>query len=105
MDYLKIAKITEFDTENIRSYRVMGRRVAVIRHGDGRYSAIEAGCKHQGADLLAGPVVDMVATCPRHQWQYDLTTGQCLNHDSAPLRKYTLRIEDGHIFISCLPED
>lgn len=103
MDYLKIAKTIEFEAQNIRSYGLMGRRVAIIRHSDGEYTAIEAGCKHQGVDLLTGTIVDMVATCPCHQWQYDLLTGQCLNHDSAPLRKYSLRIEEGTIFISFLP--
>ncbi|MEA3232802.1 MAG: hypothetical protein U9Q05_13690 [Thermodesulfobacteriota bacterium] len=34
-----------------------------------------------------------MATCPQHGWQYDLETGECLNHDSPRLRKFELKIE------------
>ena len=72
---------------------------------DGSFYAIETGCKHQGADLLKGKIESGTATCPRHDWEYDLETGECINHDSPKLRQYALKIEGNDIKISLTPMD
>lgn len=105
MDYIRLAATTDFIAECMKSFSVMGRKIAVIRREDGSFYAIEASCKHQGADLTTGEIRNNVATCPRHQWMYDLESGECLNHDSLPLRKYDLRLDGENILVSLLPLD
>lgn len=105
MEYLKLAAVTDFDATRIRSYSLFGKKVAIMRLEDGSFQAIEAACKHQGADLTKGEINGNVVTCPRHQWQYDLLSGECLNHDSLPLRRYDLKIEEDNIFVSLRPID
>ena len=99
-EYVAVAKVSDFDDVSIRSYTILGKKVGVIKRKDGSFYAIEVACKHQGADLTSGTIVKNIATCYRHQWQYDLETGECLNHDSAPLRHYDLIIEDEKIKVS-----
>jgi nitrite reductase/ring-hydroxylating ferredoxin subunit len=41
--------------------------------------------------------------CPRHQWEYDLETGRCLNHESLPLKKYEVIIDGKDVMVSMLP--
>lgn len=103
MDFIKIAKVNDFQDKHIKSYSIMGKKVGVVRESNGNFFAVEVGCKHQGADLTEGKVEGLVATCPRHQWQYDLQTGECLNHDSPKLRRYALKIENENILISLRP--
>ncbi len=105
MDYIKLAKTDEFKDVRVKSYSLMGKKVAIILRDDGSFYAIEASCKHQGADLTTGEIRNNIATCPRHQWQYDLESGHCLNHDSLPLRKYSLRVEGETILVSLTPID
>jgi len=105
MDYIRIAKVNDFKDKHIKSFSLMGKKIAVIKREDNSFYGIEASCKHQGADLTAGKITGMIATCHRHQWEYDLETGKCLNHDSPDLRKYAIRIEEEDIFISFLPID
>lgn len=100
MDYIKIAKIIDFKNKSIKSYSIFGKKIGIIKKSDSSFYAIEVGCKHQGADLTVGVIKGKVATCHRHQWQYDLETGECLNHTSPILKKYGLKIIGEDIFVS-----
>ena len=103
MDFVKIAKTADFESVKMKSYSLMGKKVAVIRQDDGQFRAIEAACKHQGADLTKGELNGDVVTCPRHQWQYNLLTGECISNNSLPLRKYGLKVEGDDILVSLTP--
>ena len=100
MEYIAIARVSDFEKISIKSYSILGRKVGIIKRDDGSYYATEIACKHQGADLTTGTIEKNIATCPRHKWQYDLETGQCINHDSLPLRRFPLIIENDTIKVS-----
>jgi len=103
MEYIVIARVSDFENISIKSFSIFGRRIGIIKRDDSSYYATEIACKHQGADLTTGTIENNIATCPRHKWQYDLETGQCLNHDSLPLRRFPLIIENDIIKISLSP--
>ena len=103
MEYVKIANVNEFIGSHSKTVRLLGRAVGIIKKEDGTFFAIEASCKHQGADLLAEYNGGSIVTCPRHQWQYDLENGHCLTNDSPVLRRYGLKREGNNIMISLTP--
>lgn len=103
MGYIKIAKLSDISEGDIKSYSLVGRKVALFYKRDGELQAVEASCKHQGADLTTGTITNNIAVCPRHQWEYDLETGECLNHDSLPLKKYGVKIDGENVLVSMLP--
>ncbi len=107
LDYIKAASIKDFKNKRIKSITILGKKVGIIKGPDSEFYAIEVGCKHQGADITKGNISGDIATCPRHGWQFNLLTGECLNHDASKLKKYGLKIEDDVIFITSkpLPED
>lgn len=51
-------------------------RIVVYRGQDGAVHALSAFCKHMGADLSVGDVVDNDVRCPFHNWQYG-PDGKC----------------------------
>jgi nitrite reductase/ring-hydroxylating ferredoxin subunit len=103
MDCVKVADKQGFSDKTHIVVKLMGRLVGIIKRKDGSFFAVEASCKHQGADLLTDFRGGTVAICPRHQWEYDLESGLCLNHDSLPLKRYHLKIEGDDILVSLLP--
>lgn len=103
MDYIRIATLKDFEEEDIKSFSIFGKKIGVLKNGEGHFSAIEVGCKHQGADLTKGTIKENIATCPRHHWKYDLLTGKCVNHESPDLRQYGVRVEGEDILVSFLP--
>lgn len=104
-EYVTVAKIDDFKDETIRSYSFFGKKIGIIKREDGSFQAIEVSCKHQGADLTKGTISNYIATCHRHQWKYNLLTGECLNHDSPPLRRYPLIVNENKIKIALNPLD
>ncbi|MBB6480258.1 Rieske (2Fe-2S) protein [Spirochaeta isovalerica] len=107
MDYIKAANINDFKNSRIKSVTILGKKIGIIKDLNSEFYAIEVGCKHQGADITRGHISGNVATCPRHGWQFDLLTGECLNQNASKLKKYGLKIEGDVIMISTkpLPED
>ena len=54
----------------------MNGRVIVVRDRDGRASVLSAYCRHLGADLAGGDILDGEVRCPFHHWRYD-AAGRC----------------------------
>jgi len=50
----------------------------------GQY-VIQRLCPHAGHDLSYATIEGNVLTCPRHRWQWDLTTGRCLRGGNTPI--------------------
>lgn len=103
MDLIKLAPVSDFDRVRYRTFPVLGRVLGVFRADDGTFVVREARCKHQGADLGAGRLVGTRVTCPRHGWDYDLATGECVNMASLPLRPHGVEIRDGWLWVSPSP--
>ncbi len=102
MEMVKAGRVGEVRERGRKVLALLGRKVGVFADGDG-FFALELTCKHQGADLSAGRVVGGVVTCPRHGWRYELATGRCLDHASAPLRRHALELRGEEIWISLGP--
>ena len=104
MDYIRLAYVRDFDKIRMKSYRVMGKLVAILRERDGSFWATEIACKHQNADLITeGRWDGDTVVCSRHFWKYNIRTGQCLNQNSAPLRRHGLKVIAGELHVSVQP--
>lgn len=103
MQYVKLAKVSDFAGRRMKSYTILARKIGIIREPDGSFYAIEVACKHQNADLTQGRVDGDEVTCPRHGWVYNIRTGHCLTHNSAKLRRHDLKIEGDDIYVSLHP--
>jgi len=104
MDYVRLAHARDFDKMRMKSYRVLGKLIAIVRERDGSFWATEIACKHQNADLVnEGRWDGDVVVCTRHSWKYNLRTGQCLNQNSAPLRRHHLKMIAGELHVSLHP--
>ena len=36
-------------------------------------------------------------TCPKHEWQFDITTGECIAKGDRPLRHWKSKLENGRL--------
>ena len=105
MNFVKIAKTSEFENNDFKKVSMMGKKVALFKcdEEDAGYFAVEVTCNHQGADLTTGKRNGYVFTCPRHGWIYDMKTGECKNADSPRLRRHAIEIEGDEIRVSLFP--
>ena len=105
MQYIKIAKTSDFANRKYKSFSLLGKKIGVFREGNGGFYAMEVHCKHQNADLLASRPTGDIVTCNRHGWQFNLKTGACLTpgQEWAKLRRFPLKIEGEAIFVCPTP--
>lgn len=103
MQFIKLAKVSDFEDAWIKSYQILGKFIAIVRERDGSFYATEIACKHNNADLTTGKFAGDEVTCARHGWKYNIRTGECLNHNSTPLRRHELKVEGLDLLVSMTP--
>ena len=62
---------------------LLGQRLVVWSHGDGRYAALEDRCAHRSAALSKGWLDKGAIVCPYHGWAYD-GVGACVRVPQRP---------------------
>jgi len=98
----------------------LGRgRILLTQLSNGTVCAIASRCPHQGADLEAGCIVDLVTSqrpgtiltdperpvvrCPWHGFEYDLATGCAVvappEHRNLKIRTFQVEINDDDVVI------
>ncbi len=68
---------TELIDGQVLSVDFMNGRVIAVRDANGSPHVLSAFCRHLGADLAGGDLVDGTVRCPYHHWRYDMQ-GQCV---------------------------
>lgn len=103
--WFRVAGCDSIPLREGKAVEVAGRRIAIFNLGDS-FLAVDDRCPHRGGPLSDGIVSGSSITCPLHNWTFDLTSGQVLNHpeSSACLTTFPVRVEDGYVSVE-LPVD
>ena len=80
-----------------------GFTVLLVNSGD-EYFACQALCPHTQVPLEEGIHDGSVLTCLEHLWQFELRTGAPMGDAEAPLQAYSLKQENGALFVWVGPE-
>jgi len=70
------------------------RSLFVFRKGDGA-RVYDSACPHQVTNIPELAICENHLTCPKHQWKFDLETGECIEKGNHPLKSFETRIKDG----------
>lgn len=110
---------SEFEEGSRKIVDVDGKRVGVFLYR-GKYRAYLNVCLHQGGPVCEGKFYPRTTAevgeggeliregsdfdsahlvCPWHGWEYDLATGEHVADSSYALKKYTVTIEDGEVYV------
>lgn len=87
-----VARRDEVPPGEARVVHVDGQAIALV-NVDGRYFAIDNRCPHRGGPLGEGALDGAILTCPWHGWQWDVTTGNNVNHPGARVRTLPVCLE------------
>jgi nitrite reductase/ring-hydroxylating ferredoxin subunit len=95
-----VAKLSELPQGSAIVVHYRGEQVALFNAG-GRVYAISNRCSHANGPLAEGRVEGTAVTCPWHDSQFDLATGQPLRTPAQrPVVTYEVKIEDETVFIA-----
>jgi nitrite reductase/ring-hydroxylating ferredoxin subunit len=100
----------------MRLVKAAGKPVLLVRSADGRYHAVRHLCSHQGVDMSTGVLTGRMCSssvgsyelvedyeivrCPRHGYQFDVTTGRALLDPHARIKVYVVIVERDGVYVS-----
>lgn len=73
------------------------RTVFVYREGEA-YQVYDSHCPHQVTNIPHLALTGKELTCPKHQWKFDITTGQCIEKGNHPLKAFETQVEEGRLY-------
>ncbi len=98
--WLPVASAADLPVGSTKVVYYRGEQVALF-NVDGKLYAIANRCSHANGPLADGVVTGATVTCPYHDSQFDLETGEPLRLPAnRRLPVYGIKIEDGEIFLA-----
>lgn len=103
-DWLDIGPVDQIDPGTARTLPVRGgQEVAVFRTMTGAIYALENACPHKRGPLSQGIIHGGVVTCPLHNWNISLRTGEALGDSEeergACVPTIPVRVDAGRIYL------
>ena len=99
-DWIKVALVDEIPQLGARVVRHGGEDIAVFRTAKDEVFALRDKCPHKGGQLSQGIVFDNKVSCPMHNWQLYLESGEAVAPDEGCARRFPVKVEGGAVFLS-----
>ena len=99
-DWLDIGPVDQITPGNARTLPVLGgEEIAIFRTTGGDFHALVNRCPHKHGPLSQGIVHGGVVTCPLHNWNISLRTGEALGGDKGCVPVIPLKVDAGRIYL------
>jgi len=98
--WLKVIPIKDIPTMGSRKVIIENDEIALFKTKDGSIFAINNICPHKQGKLSEGLVHESKVTCPLHNWDIDLASGNALGNDSGCTNVYESKIKGDFLFIN-----
>ena len=72
------------------------RTVFVYREGES-FKVYDSHCPHQVTNIPHLALEGMTLTCPKHEWKFDIRTGECIAKGKHPMKAFETRMENGRL--------
>jgi nitrite reductase (NADH) small subunit len=105
MPWVEICALGDIPSRGCRVVRTPRGRIALFRTAGDEVFALDDRCPHKGGPLSEGIVHGRHVTCPLHNWVIGLADGEATGADKGCVRRYSVRLEDGRVFLSLLFTD
>jgi nitrite reductase/ring-hydroxylating ferredoxin subunit/alkylhydroperoxidase/carboxymuconolactone decarboxylase family protein YurZ len=92
-----VAAEEEVTARRVTRLSAHGREMFVFC--DGSIRVYDSRCPHQATNIPEQAADGDRLTCPRHGWQFNLATGQCVAGGDRPLRTLEHRVEGGRLLV------
>jgi nitrite reductase/ring-hydroxylating ferredoxin subunit/alkylhydroperoxidase/carboxymuconolactone decarboxylase family protein YurZ len=73
-----------------------GRNVFIYRSGE-TCRVYDSRCPHQVTDIPHLALSGSQLTCPKHKWAFDVSTGECIEKGTRPLKQFDHRVREGRL--------
>ncbi|MCP4971204.1 MAG: nitrite reductase small subunit NirD [Arcobacter sp.] len=99
-NWVKITNIDEIPFMGSRKILIKDKEIAVFKTKDNSIFAVNNECPHKQGNLSEGLVHENQVTCPLHNWDIDLKTGEAQGNDCGCTKTYESKIEKDILYIA-----
>ena len=89
--WLFAGALSDIPQGGVKAAEIGGEKVLLSRQG-AVVTCFQNACAHLGMTLDAGEVSGGIITCPHHEFQYDLSSGECLTAPEVALQAHAVRV-------------
>lgn len=61
------------------------------------YQVYDSHCPHQSTDITQLALKGTTLTCPKHEWQFDIKSGDCIKKGKTPLKRIESKVVKGRL--------
>lgn len=97
-DWHDLAAADKLKDDDISYVDCAGRSLFIYRKGND-FRVYDSRCPHQVTNIPHLALEGRQLTCPKHQWKFDVTTGQCVEKGNRPLREFKAKVENGRLLV------
>lgn len=98
--WIKVIEAENIPQMGSRKVIIGEEEIALFKNRDGLIFAINNICPHKQGKLSEGLVHGSSVTCPLHNWDIDLASGEALGNDSGCTSVYESKVEDGFLYLN-----
>jgi len=88
--------IKGFKVDETRRVECDGRGLFVHRHAKG-WRVFDSRCPHQTTDIPHLALEGATLTCPKHQWAFDIRSGECIRVGDKALTQWESKVVKGRL--------
>lgn len=101
-NWITVGRLEDIPAAGARLITAPQGNIALFRTVDNQVYALDDRCPHRGGPLSQGMVYDHRVSCPLHNLNIDLESGQAVAPDEGCASHYPVRVENGLVLL--LPE-
>jgi len=98
-DWIEIGRVEDIPRQGARVIRTAQGDIAVFRTATDEIFALRDRCPHKGGPLSQGIVSGKTVTCPLHNWNIALDTGEAVAPDEGCAAHYPVRVVEERISV------
>ena len=68
-----------------------------VHRSDEEWRVYDSRCPHQTTNIPHLALQGCTLTCPKHEWAFDIRSGECIAKGNSPLKRWDSRIEGGRL--------
>ena len=87
---------TELKAGDVQRRDCDGRGLFVYRDNKG-IRVYDSRCPHQSTNIPHLALDGQILTCPKHEWAFDVHSGECIKKGNSPLKRWESRVAKGRL--------
>ena len=96
-DWHEVLAVKGFAVGATRRVDCAGRGLFVHRRDDG-WRVYDSRCPHQTTNIPDLALDGDTLTCPKHEWAFDIRSGDCIRKGNCPLRQWDTKVVKGRLW-------